>query len=94
MSEAKAVWILDKVAAILSVCHVRMDHLGEGANECAARRRVAMAEVERMRKEGEGKMVWLLRINPPSNPQPNRCGSRQSSWITNISNTASIFHIH
>ena len=30
----------------------RMGHLGEGANECAARR-VAMAEEERMRGEGE-----------------------------------------
>ena len=31
----------------------RMGHLVEGANECAARRRVAMAEEERMRKEWE-----------------------------------------
>ena len=31
----------------------RMGHLGKGANECTARRRVAMAEEERMRKEGE-----------------------------------------
>ena len=31
-----------------------------------------MAEVKRMRKEGEGKMVWLLRNNPPSTQQPNR----------------------
>ena len=32
----------------------RMGHLGEGAKECAVRRRVAMTgEEERMREEGE-----------------------------------------
>ena len=31
----------------------RVGHLGEGAKECAARRRVAMAEEERTRKEAE-----------------------------------------
>ena len=62
VSDAKAGWILGQYRRLLSCLFVRsqascllarMGHLGEGAKECAARRRVAMAEEERMRKEGE-----------------------------------------
>ena len=62
VSEARAGWILGQYRRLLSCLFIRsqascllarMGHLGEGAKECAARRRVAMAEEERMRKEGE-----------------------------------------
>ena len=62
VSDAKAGWILGQYRRLLSCLFVRsqascllarMGHLGEGAKEFAARRRVAMAEEERMRKEGE-----------------------------------------
>ena len=62
VSEAKAGWILGQYRRRLSCLFVRsqascllarMGHLGEGAKECAARRRVAMAEEERVRKEAE-----------------------------------------
>ena len=62
VSDAKAGWILGQYRRLLFCLFVgsqascllaRMGHLGEGAKECAARRRVAMAEEERMRREGE-----------------------------------------
>ena len=62
VSEAKAGWILGQYRRLLSCLFIRsqascllarMGHLGERAKECAAWRRVAMAEEERMRKEGE-----------------------------------------
>ena len=62
LSDKETGYILGQYRRVLSVTFVRcqaaclvarMGHLGEGANECAARRRVAMAEEERMRKEGE-----------------------------------------
>ena len=62
VSVAKAGWILGQYRRLLFCLFVRsqascllarMGHLGEGAKECAARRRVAMAEEERMRREGE-----------------------------------------
>jgi hypothetical protein len=62
VSEAKTGWILGQSRRILSCLFIRsqascllarMGHLGEGAKECAARRSVAMAEDETMRKKGE-----------------------------------------
>ena len=61
-SEAKAGWILGQFRRLLACLFIssqascllaRMGYLGEGAKECAARRMVALAEEERMRKEGE-----------------------------------------
>ena len=66
VSEAKAGWILGQYRRLLSCLFsrsqvscllARMGHLGEGAKECAAKRRVAMAEEERMR---EGEMACKL----------------------------------
>ena len=62
VSDSKAGWILGQYRRLLSCLFIRsqascllarMGHLGEGAKECAARRRVAMAEEERRRKEEE-----------------------------------------
>ena len=62
VSESKSGWILGQYRKRLSCLFIRsqascllarMGHLGEGAKECAARRRVAMAEEERVRKEAE-----------------------------------------
>ena len=62
VSDAKAGWILGQYRRRLSCLFVRsqvsyllarMGHLGEGAKGCAARRRVAIAEEERVRKEAE-----------------------------------------
>ena len=62
VSELKAGWILGQHRRRLSCLFVRsqascllarMRHLGEGAKGCAARRKVAMVEEERMRKEAE-----------------------------------------
>ena len=64
VSEAKVVWILDNKGGYYPLCLSQPGLLSVGrAKECAAKRRVAMAEVKRMRKEGEDKMVWLLRNN-------------------------------
>jgi hypothetical protein len=62
VSDSKAGRILGQYQRLLSCLSIRsqtscllarMGHLGEGAKECAARRRVAMAEEERIRKEAE-----------------------------------------
>ena len=62
VSDAKAGWILGQYRRRLSRLFTRSqassllarrDHLGEGAKECAARGKVAMAEEKRMRKEVE-----------------------------------------
>ena len=62
LSESQAGLILSQYRRRLSCLFVksaascllsRMGHLGEGAKECAARRRVAMAEEERTIKEAE-----------------------------------------
>ena len=62
VSDIRAGWIMGQYRRLLSCLFVRsqascllarMGHLGEGAKECAARRRVTMAEEERRRKEGE-----------------------------------------
>ena len=60
LSDRETGHILGQYRRVLSVTFVRsqaaclvarMGHLGEGARECAARRRVAMGEGERMRQE-------------------------------------------
>ena len=62
VSDIRAGWILGQYRRLLSCLFIRsqascllarMGHLGEGAKECAARRRVTMAEEERRRKEEE-----------------------------------------
>ena len=61
VSEAKAGWILGQYKRLLPCLFIRsqascllfrMGHSGEGAKECAARRRVAMAEEEMPTSEG------------------------------------------
>ena len=56
VSDVRAGWILGQYRRLLSCLFIRsqascllarMGHLGEGAKECAARRRVSMAEEER-----------------------------------------------
>merc|ERR1711940_153372 len=80
VSEARAGWILGQYRRLLSCLFIRsqascllarMGHLGEGAKECAARRRVAMAEEERMKREG--KMERQLSV-PYHQAPPHRSG--------------------